>query len=126
MQSTREVLTKITFKDDHIKAEISDRQTALETRQFLQAVAAAAEAHKCARVLISVKDSNPLFKVEAYGISDYFKLLARNRASRVALLSDSEEIRASHEYIVLLASQHGAQVESFRSEPEAVKWLTRE
>lgn len=115
----------ITFNSDHIKAELSDRQTALETQEFLQAVTAAAEARKCARVLISVKGSKSLFKVEEYGISAYFKLLASDRSYRVALLCDSDETRASHEYIVLLARQHGAQVRSFRSEPNAVAWLAR-
>ncbi len=123
-QSTRAVLTRIAFKGDHIRAELWDRQTAAETREFLQALAAAAEQHECGRVLISVKDSKPLFKVEDYGISAYFKALARNPDYRVALLSDSEEIRVSHEYIVLLANQYGARVQNFRNEPEAVKWLT--
>ncbi|HLX79237.1 MAG TPA: hypothetical protein VKS43_01505 [Burkholderiales bacterium] len=126
MQSTRAALSRITFKGDHIRAELFDRQTALETREFLQAVTAAAEQHRCGRVLISVRDSKPLFKVEEYGISAYFKALAGNRAYRVALLSDSGEIRVSHEYIVLLANQYGAQVRSFMSEPDAVKWLVEE
>src|SRR5258707_14212304 len=117
---------EITFNCDYIKAELSDRQTALETQEFLQAVSAAAEANKCARVLISVKDSKSLFKVEEYGISTYFKLLASDRSDRVALLSDSEETRVSHEYIVLLANQYGAEVQSFRSESHAVAWLARE
>lgn len=124
MQSTRAVLTRITFRGDHIRAELFDRQTALETREFLQALTTAAERHRCGRVLISVRDSKPLFKVEEYGISAYFKALADNQDCRVALLSDSEEIRVSHEYIVLLANQCGARVQDFRSEPEAVKWLT--
>ena len=125
MQSTHTMRTEITFKGDYIRAELSGRQTALETREFLLAAAAAAAAHQCARALISVKDSKALFKVEEYGISEYLRLLAANRSYRVALLGDSDETRASHEYIVLLARQHGAQVQSFRSEPEAVDWLTR-
>lgn len=126
MLATRSVLSKVEFKGDHIRAELCDRQTALETREFLKAVTAAAEEHQCGRVLISVRDSKPLFKVEEYGISAYFKALAGNRAYRVALLSDSEEIRVSHEYIVLLANQYGARVQSFRSEAEAVQWLAEE
>jgi len=117
------VLNRIIFTGDHIRAELSERQTALETREFLAAAAAAAQAHQCGRVLIVVKDSKPLFKVEEYGISEYFKALAANRAFKVALLSDAGEIRASHEYIALLASQHRAQVQSFSSEPDALKWL---
>lgn len=126
MQGTGAVLTRITFEGTYLRAEISDRQTARETREFLEAVVVAAETRQCGRVLISVKDSNPLFRVENYGISAYFKALAANPAYKVALLGDSEEIRASHEYIVLLAGQIGARVSSFRSESEAVQWLSRD
>jgi hypothetical protein len=117
------VLNKIIFIGDYIRAELSERQTALETREFLAAAAAATLAHQCGRVLVVVKDSKPLFKVDDYGISEYFKALAANPAYKVALLSDAGEIRASHEYIALLASQQRAQVQSFSSEPDALKWL---
>lgn len=125
MGDVRAVLTHISFNGDHIRAELADRQTARETREFLRAVIAAADQHQCARVLIQVRDSKPLFKVEEYGISAYFKLLAQNPSYRVALLSDTEELRVSHEYVVVLARQHGAQVQSFRSEADAVAWLRR-
>lgn len=117
------VRSRIIFSGDHIRAEISDRQNALETREFLAAVSAAAQAHRCGRVLVVVTDSRPLFKVEEYGISEYFRAIAAGRENKVALLSDAPDVRASHEYIALLASQHGAQVRSFGNEPEAVNWL---
>ena len=117
------MLNRIVFIGDYIRAELSERQTALETREFLAAAAAAAQAHHCGRVLVVVKDSRPLFKVDEYGISAYFKALAANPAYRVALLSDAGEIRASHEYIALLASRQRAQVRSFSSEPDALQWL---
>lgn len=126
MKNPHAVLAKISFEGDYLKAELSDRETAGETREFLRAVTAAAEAHRCGRVLILVRDSAPLFKVEQYGISALFKRMAGNRSYRVALLGDSEELRVSHEYIVLLANQHGANVASFRSEPDAVRWLRGE
>ena len=121
---TQSVLSRIEFKGNHIRAVLYDRQTALETREFLVAVAAAAQEHQCGRVLVVVRESKPLFKVEDYGISKYFKVLAGNTAYRVALHGDTEEMRVSHEYIVLLAKQHGAQVQSFGNEPDAVRWLT--
>lgn len=124
MQSTRGVLSRIAFTGGYIKAELSDRQTALETREFLAAVVKSAQEHRCSRILVVVRESKPLFKVDAHGISDYLALLARNKEARVALLGDSEETRVSHEYIVILARQHGAQVQSFASEADAVGWLT--
>jgi hypothetical protein len=123
MQGTRKVQSTITYQDGYLKAEISDRQTAQETRDFLRSIVEAAAERECTRALVTVKDSRSLFKVEEYGISAYFKLLAANPSYRVALLSNSDEVRASHEYIVLLAKQYGAQVRSFRSEAEAVAWL---
>ena len=123
MESTRLAHARIAYQGGYLRAELSDRQTAEETRDFLRSVVAAATAHQCDRVLISIKDSKSLFKVEEYGISAYFKLLASNPSFRVSLLSDVEEVRVSHEYIVLLAHRYGAQVRSFRSEPDAVAWL---
>ena len=42
---------------------------------------------------------------------------------RVALLADSEELRAAHEYIEVLARQQGANVRAFREELPALEWL---
>jgi len=124
MEVTRSVLSRISSNGTYLKAELLDRQTALETREFLTAIVKSAREHRCGRVLVVVRESKPLFKVDEYGITDYLRLLARNKDYRVALLGDSEETRISHEYIVVLARQHGARVESFNSEADAVKWLT--
>jgi len=120
---TATAASNITYRDGYLKAELFNRQTALETQEFLVSLAAAAEQHKCTRALISVRESKALFKVEEYGISSYFKLMGANPSYRVALLSDSEEGRVQQEYIVLLARQYGAQVRNFRGEADAVAWL---
>ena len=41
----------------------------------------------------------------------------------MALLADSDEVRASHQYIEVLASQQGARVRAFRDESRALDWL---
>jgi hypothetical protein len=41
----------------------------------------------------------------------------------VVLLADSEEVRASHQYIEVLATQQGAKVRAFRDERRALGWL---
>ena len=69
-----------------------------------------------------VRNSRPIFKVDPYRISDSFKQLA-GRNLRVALLADSEEVRASHQYIEVLARQQGAELRAFRDEPGALHWL---
>ena len=113
----------VSFEQDYVRAEIHRRQTAAETREFLESVAAAALSHGCWRVLIWVRHSKAVFRVEGYGLSQYFQLMARQPTSKVALLGDSDEVCASHEYIEVLARQSGVQVRSFRSEIPALDWL---
>ena len=78
---------------------------------------------RCPRMLVWVRRSRPIFKVEQYRISEHFKQVAANQEVRVALLADTEELRAAHEYIEVLARQQGANVRAFRDEPTALEWL---
>ena len=113
-----------TFKQrqDHLRAELFGRQTVEETLKFVDALVAEARAKSVSRFLVWVRNSRPIFKVDQYRISDSFKQLA-GRDLRVALLADSEEVRASHQYIEVLATQQGAKVRAFRDERRALGWL---
>ena len=113
------------FEDaqDHLRAELIGRQTVEETLQFIAALVAAAREHSATRILIRVRSSRPIFKVEQYKLSEQFKQLAALKQVRVALLADSDEVRASHQYIEVLASQQRAQVRAFRDEARALAWL---
>ncbi|HYT16468.1 MAG TPA: hypothetical protein VEL80_08820 [Burkholderiales bacterium] len=115
---------QITLKKDYLKADLFDRDTAAETQKFLVAVEAAARKHQRWQILISVHASRAIFKVEQYGISDYFKQLAGISKYRIALTADSEELRVSQQYIESLARQHAINVRSFRNEREALYWFT--
>jgi len=108
---------------DHLRAELFGRQTVEETLQFIAALVAAAREHSAARILIWVRNSRPIFKVEQYKLSEQFKQLAAQQEVRVALLADADEVRASHQYIEVLAAQQGAQVRAFRDEARALNWL---
>ena len=108
---------------DHLRAEVFRRETVEETLEFIEALAAEARKHDVARILIWVRSSRPIFKVEQYRISERFRQLAQNKAVRVALLADADEVRASHQYIEVLATQQGAQVRAFRDEARALDWL---
>ena len=108
---------------DHLRAELFGRQTVEETLQFIAALVAAAREHSAARILIWVRNSRPIFKVEQYKLSEQFKQLAAVKDARVALLADSDEVRASHQYIEVLAGQQGARVRAFREEVRALSWL---
>ena len=118
------MLSRVRFEQEgYVRAEIFDRRTAQETRGFLESIIATAAEHDCPRVLISVRASAPLFQVEQYGLSKYFRTLSDNRSYMVALVSDSDETHASHQYIEFLARQYGARVKSFRSDRPALAWL---
>lgn len=113
----------ITFEGDYVRAILIGRQTADETHEFIEAVVKRMREHSCARVQVSVRSSRALFTVEKFGISAYFERLRDYPAHRVALVADSEETRAAHEYIEVLARQHKLNVRSFRGETEALEWL---
>ena len=107
---------------DHLRAELFGRQTIDETLTFVEALATEARKSAATRFIVWVRNSRPIFKVEQVRISDSFKQLAV-RDVRVALLADSEEVRASHQYIEVLAAQQGAKVRAFRDEARALSWL---
>ena len=107
----------------HLRAELYGRQTVGETQEFIRAVTAEVLKNADTMVLVSVRNSRPIFKVDQHRIAEQFRRLAENPKYRIALLADSDEVRASHEYIELLARQQGAQVRAFRDEASALEWL---
>jgi hypothetical protein len=107
----------------YLRAELFGRQTVEQTLEFVEALSAEARRSDGSRILVMVRNSRPIFKVEQYKISEQFRQLAKNKQLRVALLADSDEVRASHQYIEVLASQQGAQVRAFRDEARALDWL---
>jgi len=114
---------KFSMVHDCLRAELVGRESVDETQEFIRAAGEEARKLRCPRILVWVRRSRPIFKVEQYRISEYFKQLAANPEVRVALLADSEEVRAAHEYIEVLARQQGANVRAFRDEPPAFEWL---
>jgi hypothetical protein len=114
-----------TFKQaqGYLRAELFGRQTVEQTFEFIEALTAEARKSDSSRILVLVRNSRPIFKVEQYRISDQFRQLAKHTQLRVALLADSDEVRASHQYIEVLASQQGAKVRAFRDEARALDWL---
>lgn len=117
---------KIETAGDYFRAELFGRETAEETHEFLTVLAKKALGSGLTRVLISVHSSRPIFQVEKYRISEFFKLAAANPAYRIALLGDSDEVRASQQYVEVLARQQGAHVRAFRAEAPALQWLRAE
>lgn len=106
-----------------LRAELIGRESVAQTEEFILALAAEAQKMRCPRLLICVRDSRPIFKVEQYRISERLGAIASNPDVRVALVADASELRAAHEYIEVLAGQRGARVRSFSNESDAIKWL---
>lgn len=118
--------TKVVVENDHLRAEVHGRETAEQTTQFLREAAGAALKHERRRLLIVVRESRALFKVEDYSLSEYFKAMTERPGYRIALVGDSSESYAAHGYIELLARQRGLAVRAFRDEAAALAWLRSE
>jgi len=117
------MLYKITVEPDYLNAELFNRETMDETREFLQVVSSAAVKHRRSQVLISVHASNPVFTVEKSGFLAYFKKLTADPSHKIALVGDSVELGISHQYIELIGRQHGVKIQSFQDEAQALQWF---
>ena len=114
---------RFSIVQDCLRAEMVGRDTVEETQEFIAAVADEARKVSLPRIAIVVRRSRPIFRVEQYRISEQFRVLAANPVVRVALLADTDELRAANGYIEVLAAQNGANVRAFRDEPAAIEWL---
>jgi hypothetical protein len=112
---------RIILEPEFLRAELTHRETVDETRQFLRAVVR--NCARCPRVLISVRASHPLFRVERDGLVEFLREIAQAPQHRIALVADAPDLQASHEYLELIARQRGVCVRSFRTEPEALQWF---
>jgi len=112
--------------DKYLRADLYERQTADDTRRFLQAVTAEALRSEVDRVLISVHASRPIFRTQQLGLPAFFDTLESRPAHRIATLADSYEGRLAQQYVVTLARQRGLNVRSFKSESDAIAWLQAE
>lgn len=113
-------------RGDHLYAALAGRETGAQMHEFLSAVQAACRRHSCPKILLSVRVSRPLFKLEDYGLAGdkggYASELV-TPACQVALLGDSAELNAAHEYIEVCARQQNMNVRAFRDEAAALQWL---
>jgi hypothetical protein len=99
------------------------RDTAAETVEFVDAIVDALGAGDVHRLLISIRSSRPVFKVEDWQLSRALDRVMSMPALRVAFVSDTRELGMSQEYIALLGRQRGLSFEAFATEQAAVAWL---
>jgi hypothetical protein len=114
---------RITLDRGVLRAELFGRETVAETKAFFQAVVSARKESQSPSILISVRSSKPIFQFERHGLIEYFRALAAASLPRIALVGDSAELRLSHEYVELIARQHGLNVRSFPDETAAYRWF---
>lgn len=100
------------------------RDTAEETAQFVAAIVDALNAHRILKVLISIRESRPIFKVEDWHLSAVLDQMKDTPGLKAAFISDSRDVAMSQEYIALLGRQRGFDFQAFASEKEAIDWLT--
>ena len=123
--SNQQVHYKIENLAGYLKAEMSERDTAAETAEFVDAIVAALRSHDVRKLLISTRKSRPVFKVEDWKLSAALDAVMSIPGLRVAFVSDTRELAMSQDYIALLGRQRGLEFRAFGAdEPAAVAWLT--
>lgn len=113
----------IEVRDGYLRAELVERETAQETLEFNKAVHAAMVEKAIPRLLVVVRASQAIFRVEEYHLSQFLKAVAGMAGLRIAVVSDSRELAAAHEYVQLIAGQRGLALRAFTSEAPALEWL---
>jgi hypothetical protein len=113
----------IAQREGYLLAEMHQRETSEETAEFVRGIVAGLAEHGAARLLISVHNSRPIYKVEDWGLSDALTRIARIPGLRIAFIADTKEMRMAQEYIRLLVVQRGIAALNFESEAEALAWL---
>lgn len=109
----------------YLRAEMVERDTAEETAQFVEAIVEALRAGTADKVLISIRNSRPVFKVEQWRLSAALDKVTGIAGLRVAFIADTREVQMSQQYIALLGRQRGLQFEAFEREPDALAWLAQ-
>ena len=118
--------SKITAHPAYLRADLSGRESAPATGRFLNEVGKALAASGLNRLLIAVRESRAIFKVEEINLSQHFQALEGRKDLRIALFGDSSELHASHGYMEILSRQRGLNVRAFRDESAALEWLLQE
>jgi len=113
---------RIQARDTYLFAELTGRETSYDMKEFLLAVKSACQQHACPRILLSIRDSRPMFKAEDYGLRGYVNEIV-TPSCRIALMGDSSELRHAHDYIELVARQQSVNVKAFEGLADAVRWL---
>ena len=116
----------IELREGYLRAEMVERETPEQTSEFGNAVQAALRESQLGRALVVVRSSLPVFRVEEYKLSQLFARVPEIAGFKMALVSDSRELAAAHQYVELIAGQKGVALRSFTSEKPAIEWLLQD
>lgn len=114
---------EISPRAGYLHISVSERGGTDDARKLLQKIIAAVDDGGHRRLLISVRRSRAIFKVEEYGLSDMLARAAGMPGLKVALVADTAELFASYQYVELLAAQKQLAAKAFRSDADAARWL---
>jgi hypothetical protein len=107
----------------YLKVTVRRRETVEQIKATLPSIMEQARRHRLRRLLIVSEESTPVFRVQQFDLSSWLERLIEDRIKKVALVSDTAELFASHQYIELLAGQRGVPMRAFREEKRALEWL---
>src|SRR5438309_1873240 len=96
----------LSMQPGYLLAELVHRKTAEETATFLNAAHRAVLEHQASRVLLAIRSSRAIFKVEDYKLNTLINI-ALDLRLRIAVSSDSKDVFLSHQYVEMLAKQRG-------------------
>jgi len=108
---------------DVLRVEVRSREGAEETREAIEKTLAEREKHGVLGLLIVVKNSRAIFKVEEYGLSQHLASAAAIPGLRAAAVAEDPAVHSAHQYLELIAAQRGVAVRAFTNEAEALAWL---
>lgn len=107
----------------YLRLDVVGRETIDDARACVEVTLAELEKSGMTKMVIVIRESNPVFRVEQYGLSELLTAFAQIAGLQIAFVSDSAGLFASHEYLALLAKQRGVDIGAFRDEASAIKWL---
>lgn len=114
-----------TLRDGVLHAEIRGRETAEETRALADATFAEIERTGARAVLMRIRDSRTIFKVEQYGLTGILERIAAVPGLRIAAVAEDAALHSAHQYIEVLARQRNVAYRAFSREAEALDWLQK-
>jgi uncharacterized protein YuzE len=114
---------KFEVLSDVLRVEIRERETAEETREIAERTFAERDKHGVLAILMVMRDSRPIFKVEEYGLSGILQRIAAIPGLRVASVAEDAALHSAHDYVEFLARQRDTALRAFTSEKDALAWL---